>query len=156
MHGNDGEGVLYVVATPIGNLGDLSERAAEVLRNVSLIAAEDTRVTRKLLTRIGAHAGVVSYHENSPATRLREILAALDSGDVALVTDAGTPALSDPGSELVAARSRRGPQCGGGTRSFRGRSRSVDRRYGGRPVSLSRIPSPSTESPRRNSSQRVR
>ena len=97
------EGVLYVVATPIGNLGDLSERAAETLRNVSLIAAEDTRVTRKLLTRIGAHPRVVSYHENSPATRLREILAALDSGDVALVTDAGTPALSDPGAELVAA-----------------------------------------------------
>ena len=102
------EGVLYVVATPIGNLGDLSERAAEVLRNVSLIAAEDTRVTRKLLTRIGAHPRVVSYHENSPATRLREILAALDSGDVALVTDAGTPALSDPGSELVAAAAAAG------------------------------------------------
>ena len=106
--GNDGEGVLYVVATPIGNLGDLSERAAEVLRNVSLIAAEDTRVTRKLLTRIGAHPRVVSYHENSPATRLEEILAALDSGDVALVTDAGTPALSDPGSELVAAAAAAG------------------------------------------------
>ena len=92
-----------MVATPIGNLGDLSERAAETLRNVSLIAAEDTRVTRKLLTRIGAHPRVVSYHENSPATRLKDILAALDSGDVALVTDAGTPALSDPGAELVAA-----------------------------------------------------
>ena len=106
--GNDGEGVLYVVATPIGNLGDLSERAAETLRNVSLIAAEDTRVTRKLLTRMGIHTRLVSYHENSPATRLREILAALDSGDVALVTDAGTPALSDPGAELVAAAAAAG------------------------------------------------
>ncbi len=101
--GKDGGGLLYVVATPIGNLGDLSERAADVLRNVSLIAAEDTRVTRKLLNRIGATAKVVSYHENSPAARLRKILAALEAGDVALVTDAGTPALSDPGAELVAA-----------------------------------------------------
>ena len=100
--------VLYVVATPIGNLGDLSERAAAVLRNVSLIAAEDTRVTRKLLTHIGAKARVVSYHENSPAKRLREIIAALDAGDVALVTDAGTPALSDPGAELVAEASAAG------------------------------------------------
>ena len=107
-YGNDGEGVLYVVATPIGNLGDLSERGAEVLRNVSLIAAEDTRVTRKLLTRIDAHARVVSYHENSPPTRLREIVTALESGDVALVTDAGTPALSDPGAELVAAAAAAG------------------------------------------------
>ena len=99
--GNDGAGVLYVVATPIGNLGDLSERAAEVLRSVSLIAAEDTRVTRKILTRIGANTRVVSYHENSPETRTREILAALDSSDVALVTDAGTPGISDPGAGLV-------------------------------------------------------
>ena len=97
-----------MVATPIGNLGDLSERGAEVLRNVSLIAAEDTRVTRKLLTRIDAHARVVSYHENSPTTRLREIVTALESGDVALVTDAGTPALSDPGAELVAAAAAAG------------------------------------------------
>ena len=102
------DGVLYVVATPIGNLGDLSERAADVLRSVSLIAAEDTRVTRKLLTHVGAKTRVVSYHENSSATRLREILAALDVGDVALVTDAGTPALSDPGAELVAAAAAAG------------------------------------------------
>ena len=106
--GNDGGGVLYVVATPIGNLGDLSVRAAEVLRNVSLIAAEDTRVTRKLLTHIGAKARVVSYHENSPATRIREILAALESDDVALVTDAGTPGISDPGADLVAAAAAAG------------------------------------------------
>ena len=99
--GNDGAGVLYVVATPIGNLGDLSERAAAVLQSVSLIAAEDTRVTRKILTRIGANTRVVSYHENSPETRTREILAALDSSDVALVTDAGTPGISDPGAGLV-------------------------------------------------------
>ena len=104
----NGDGTLYVVATPIGNLGDLSERAAEVLRNVSMIAAEDTRVTRKLLAHIGAKARAVSYHENSPETRTREILAALESGDVALVTDAGTPALSDPGAQLVAAAAAAG------------------------------------------------
>ena len=102
------DGVLYVVATPIGNLGDLSERAADVLRSVSLIAVEDTRVTRKLLTHVGAKTRVVSYHENSPAKRLREILSALAAGDVALVTDAGTPALSDPGADLVAAAAAAG------------------------------------------------
>ena len=102
------KGTLYVVATPIGNLGDLSVRAAEVLRNVSLTAAEDTRVTRKLLNRIGANTRTVSYHENSPASRLREILDSLDSEDVALVTDAGTPALSDPGVDLVAAAAAAG------------------------------------------------
>ena len=104
----NGAGVLYVVATPIGNLGDLSERAAEVLKSVSLIAAEDTRVTRKLLNHVGAHTRAVSYHENSRVTRTREILAALRTGDVALVTDAGTPALSDPGAELVAAAAAAG------------------------------------------------
>ncbi len=102
------KGTLYVVATPIGNLGDLSVRAAEVLRNVSLIAAEDTRVTRKLLNHVGANTRTVSYHENSPASRLREILDALESGDAALVTDAGTPALSDPGAELVEATAAAG------------------------------------------------
>ncbi len=102
------KGTLYVVATPIGNLGDLSGRAAEVLRNVSLIAAEDTRVTRKILGHIGANTRTVSYHENSPASRLREILAVLDSDDAALVTDAGTPALSDPGADLVAAAAAAG------------------------------------------------
>ena len=111
LHGNerkDDGGHLYVVATPIGNLGDLSERAVEILRSVSLIAAEDTRVTRKLLNHIGANTRTVSFHENSPATRLREILAALDSGDAALVTDAGTPALSDPGADLVASAAAAG------------------------------------------------
>ena len=111
LHGNDRKddgGLLYVVATPIGNLGDLSARAVEILRIVSLIAAEDTRVTRKLLNHIGANTRTVSFHENSPATRLREILAALDAGDAALVTDAGTPALSDPGADLVASAAAAG------------------------------------------------
>jgi 16S rRNA (cytidine1402-2'-O)-methyltransferase len=94
-------GTLYVVATPIGNLGDLSPRAAEVLRLVPLIAAEDTRVTRKLLNHIGSRARLTSYHEDSPPGRLEELLEHLESADLALVTDAGTPGISDPGAELV-------------------------------------------------------
>ncbi len=96
-------GTLYVVATPIGNLGDLSVRAADVLRSVPLVAAEDTRVTRKLLTHIGAHPRLLSYHAHSRGSRLDALLAELESADMALVTDAGTPGLSDPGAELVQA-----------------------------------------------------
>ncbi|MCH7875912.1 MAG: 16S rRNA (cytidine(1402)-2'-O)-methyltransferase [Gemmatimonadetes bacterium] len=97
-------GTLYVVASPLGNLGDLSERAAETLRAVDLVAAEDTRRTRTLLAHIGARPRVLSYHAHSPAERPRRILSALAEGaSVALVTDAGTPAVSDPGAGLVAA-----------------------------------------------------
>jgi 16S rRNA (cytidine1402-2'-O)-methyltransferase len=99
-----GGGTLYVVATPIGNLGDVTLRALEVLRAVALIAAEDTRITRRLLGRyeIGTHT--VSYHARSGEGRRRELLARLQAGDhIALVTDAGTPVVSDPGEDLVAA-----------------------------------------------------
>ncbi len=99
-------GTLYVVATPIGNLRDLSQRAVETLRAVPVVAAEDTRVTRKLLAHIGASPRLVSYHEDSPPSRLAELLALLDQGDVALVTDAGTPGISDPGAGLVCAAVR--------------------------------------------------
>lgn len=102
-------GALYVVATPLGNLGDLSPRAADTLRAVAVVAAEDTRRTRPLLTHIGAHARLVSYHAHSEASRADAILALLDDGtDVALVTDAGTPTVSDPGASLVAAARARG------------------------------------------------
>ncbi len=95
---------LYVVATPIGNLGDLSSRAAEVLRAVPVVAAEDTRRTRGLLAHLGAGPTVLSFHAHSNERRLEGILEILGDGrDVALVTDAGTPAVSDPGTELVAA-----------------------------------------------------
>ncbi len=97
-------GTLYVVATPIGNLGDVTLRALEVLRTVAVIAAEDTRITRRLLGRyeIGTHT--VSYHARSGEGRRRELLARLEAGDdIALVTDAGTPVVSDPGEDLVAA-----------------------------------------------------
>jgi 16S rRNA (cytidine1402-2'-O)-methyltransferase len=97
-------GSLYIVATPIGNLGDMTLRAIEVLRAVPLIAAEDTRVTRKLLDRYGIATRTTSYHAQSAPSRERELLAHLASGaDLALVTDAGTPAVSDPGDGLAAA-----------------------------------------------------
>ena len=97
-------GTLYVVATPIGNLGDVTLRALEVLRAVPLIAAEDTRVSRRLLDRYDIPTRAVSYHARSGPGRERELLEHLASGaDLALVTDAGTPVVSDPGEGLVAA-----------------------------------------------------
>jgi len=99
---------LYIVATPIGNLEDLTLRALRVLREVDLIAAEDTRVTRKLLSRYEIAGRLVSYHEHNSGRRLPELLKALTSGDVALVSDAGTPGVNDPGSELVSAAAAAG------------------------------------------------
>ena len=84
-------GVLYVVATPIGNLEDLTARAARVLGSVSVVAAEDTRRTRKLLNHIGASPRLIAYHAESPERREDAIVACLREGDVALVSDAGTP-----------------------------------------------------------------
>jgi 16S rRNA (cytidine1402-2'-O)-methyltransferase len=97
-------GTLYVVATPLGNLGDLSPRAAEVLRRTAVVAAEDTRRTRGLLSHLGASPTLLSFHAHSGERRLETILEILGDGrDVALVTDAGTPGVSDPGTDLVAA-----------------------------------------------------
>jgi 16S rRNA (cytidine1402-2'-O)-methyltransferase len=97
-------GTLYVVATPLGNLGDLSPRAAETLKRVAVVAAEDTRRTRPLLAHVGSGAELVSVHAHSPAAAIERVLRKLAGGrDVALVTDAGTPAVSDPGVALVAA-----------------------------------------------------
>jgi 16S rRNA (cytidine1402-2'-O)-methyltransferase len=96
-------GTLYVVATPLGNLGDLSRRAGEVLAAVPVVAAEDTRRTRGLLSHLGAHPTLLSFHAHSGENRLDGLLDILRSGrDVALVSDAGTPSVSDPGTELVA------------------------------------------------------
>lgn len=95
-------GTLYVVATPLGHLGDLTARAREVLCVVPIVAAEDTRHTRKLLTHIGATPRLLSFHAHSPPTRAVQIIEALRAGsDVALVSDAGTPGISDPGASLV-------------------------------------------------------
>jgi len=97
-------GTLYVVATPLGNLGDLSPRAAETLKRVVAVAAEDTRHTKPLLHYVGASSELISFHAHSSDGALRRILHLLGSGkDVALVTDAGTPTVSDPGATLVAA-----------------------------------------------------
>ena len=99
---------LYIVGTPIGNLEDLSPRAARVLRSVALVAAEDTRVSRRLLAHLDAHPRLLSFNEHNWRDRLETVLRALDDGDVALVSDAGMPAISDPGRELVAAAAERG------------------------------------------------
>ena len=94
---------LYLVATPIGNLEDISARGLRMLREVRLIAAEDTRHTARLLQRYDIHTPCMSYHEHNKLVRLAQVLDALQQGDVALVSDAGTPALNDPGYELVRA-----------------------------------------------------
>ena len=100
---------LYLVATPIGNLEDITLRALRVLGEVSLIAAEDTRTVRKLLSRHGIHRQrIVSYTERNRRARIPAILAALRDGDVALVSEAGTPAISDPGVHLVEAAAAAG------------------------------------------------
>jgi 16S rRNA (cytidine1402-2'-O)-methyltransferase len=96
-------GTLYLVATPIGNLEDISPRALRILSEARLIAAEDTRVTRKLLAHFDIHTPLTSYYEHNKLSKLKGILDALAGSDVALVSDAGTPALNDPGYELVRA-----------------------------------------------------
>ncbi|HXG51257.1 MAG TPA: 16S rRNA (cytidine(1402)-2'-O)-methyltransferase [candidate division Zixibacteria bacterium] len=102
-------GTLYVVATPIGNLEDLSFRAVRVLKEVDLVAAEDTRRTLALLRRYGVHTPLTSYHEHNEKEKARELLALLQQGkNIALVSDAGTPGISDPGFRLVEAAARAG------------------------------------------------
>jgi 16S rRNA (cytidine1402-2'-O)-methyltransferase len=104
-------GTLYVVATPLGNLGDLSPRAADTLKRVTAVAAEDTRHSKPLLTHVGSRADMISFHAHSSARALERILRILQEGrDVALITDAGTPAISDPGVALVAEARARGIQ----------------------------------------------
>ncbi len=96
--------MLYIVATPIGNLEDITLRALRVLKEVNLIAAEDTRRTRKLLSHYGIKTPLVSYHAHNQKTRGPELVARLQQGEaIALVSDAGTPGFSDPGADLVAA-----------------------------------------------------
>ena len=96
-------GTLYLVATPIGNLEDISARALRVLREVPLIAAEDTRHTGRLLAHFDVDTPQISYHAHNERTRRDRLLAALASGDVALVSDAGTPGIADPGYDVVVA-----------------------------------------------------
>lgn len=96
------KGILYVVATPIGNLNDITLRALEILKSVDLVVCEDTRVTKKLLDRYEIATQTLSYHQHTKNKRIEEIIEKLESGqNVALVTDAGTPGVSDPGNILV-------------------------------------------------------
>ena len=99
---------LYVVATPIGNLEDVSARALRVLAEVAVIASEDTRTTRKLFTHFGIRTRLLSFQEHNAAARIPQLLSTLADHDVALVTEAGTPGVSDPGASLVAAASAQG------------------------------------------------
>ncbi len=102
-------GVLYIVGTPIGNLDDLSIRAAKILRSVAAVACEDTRQTAKLMDAAGAHRPLLSLHEHNEAERTQELVDRILSGDdLALVSDAGTPLISDPGFRLVEAAAAAG------------------------------------------------
>jgi 16S rRNA (cytidine1402-2'-O)-methyltransferase len=107
----DGKGCLYLVATPIGNLEDISLRALRILKEADLIACEDTRQTRKLTSHYDIHTRLESYHEHNEMTRAPELVIELEQGaQIALVSDAGTPAISDPGHRLVALSLRHGIQ----------------------------------------------
>ncbi len=99
---------LYIVATPIGNLEDITLRALRILREVKLIAAEDTRKTIRLLNAYGIKTPMTSYYEHNKQSKLDYILTCLEDGDIALVSEAGTPGMSDPGYELVVAAGQRG------------------------------------------------
>lgn len=101
-------GTLFIVATPIGNLGDMTPRAVEVLKSVSLVAAEDTRHSGRLLREFGIDTPMVSYHHHNRTARADRLLKELDAGDIALISDAGTPAIADPGHELAAAAAKAG------------------------------------------------
>ena len=101
-------GTLYVVATPIGNLEDMTLRAVRILREVKLIAAEDTRTTRKLLAHFDIHTPLTSYHEYTEPAKIGRLLDRLAEGDMALVSEAGMPGISDPGAPLIQAAIQRG------------------------------------------------
>ncbi|NMA69258.1 MAG: 16S rRNA (cytidine(1402)-2'-O)-methyltransferase, partial [Desulfitobacterium sp.] len=96
------KGTLYICATPIGNLGDITLRALEVLKNVDLIAAEDTRHSRKLMDHYGISTPLTSYHEHNEKGKTQELITRLEKGEsIALISDAGMPGISDPGQQLI-------------------------------------------------------
>jgi 16S rRNA (cytidine1402-2'-O)-methyltransferase len=106
---SSGKGILYIVSTPIGNLDDITLRALKTLRHVDLIAAEDTRRTRKLLSHFDIHTPLVSYFEHNELKKLDKLLSHMKRGkEIALVSDAGTPGISDPGYRLVQQTVERG------------------------------------------------
>ena len=102
MNNTSGQGMLYLCATPIGNLSDITERVIETLKDVDVIAAEDTRNSIKLLNHFGIKVPMISYHEHNKYDRAAELIGKMKAGaNVALITDAGTPAISDPGQVLA-------------------------------------------------------
>jgi len=104
-------GILYIVSTPIGNLGDMTQRAIEVLRDADVVAAEDTRHSQKLLTHFGINQQLISCHEHNEEKQIARFLGLLESGQsIALLSDAGTPLISDPGYRIVAAAAQAGFQ----------------------------------------------
>ena len=104
-------GILYIIATPIGNLEDISKRALRILSEVDLILCEDTRVTQKLLDRYEIKTRTMSYHQHTKIKKIEEIGQLLENGkNIALVSDAGTPGISDPGNKLIAELIEVGPQ----------------------------------------------
>lgn len=103
-------GILYIVATPIGNLGDFSKRAVETLKGVDVIYCEDTRNSSRVMSEFGIHTTLKSYHQHSSGREVLEIIKALEAGkNLALVTDAGTPGISDPGNLLIQEVLKRNP-----------------------------------------------
>lgn len=98
---------LYIVGTPIGNLGDITFRAAETLRDVAYIVAEDTRQAKKLLSHLGIHKPVISFHAHTSDKRLEEVLSLFKEHSLAYVVDAGTPGISDPGGRFISAVGKR-------------------------------------------------
>jgi len=105
------KGTLYIVATPIGNLGDLTFRAKEILETVDLIACEDTRHSKILLDHYGVKKPLLSFHSHSGQTKVDKVIAYLENGeDVALISDAGTPGISDPGYALIQAALKKGAE----------------------------------------------
>lgn len=93
---------LYIVATPIGNLKDITQRAIATLKKVDLILCEDTRITKKLLDRYNIKKPTLSYHQHSSLRKIKDIISKLEEGkDIALVSDAGTPGISDPGNKAL-------------------------------------------------------
>ncbi len=130
-------GTIYVVATPIGNLGDLSARAREVLASVSLIAAEDTRHTRQLLQSFGIETALTSLHEHNEAGKSAELVERVVQGEsLAIVSDAGTPLISDPGFNLIATARQRGVAGHGDPGALRCDRRNFRCRPAHRPVCI--------------------
>lgn len=99
---NNGKGTLYLVSTPIGNLGDITQRGVEILKTVSLVAAEDTRHSKKLFSHFSITTPMISYFEHNRTSRIPKLIKHLNKGeDIALITDAGTPGISDPAYRIV-------------------------------------------------------